>query len=228
MKLDSVSVTKEYIANGETISSSVGTIPGVTLTISNSSLNATRIDGLGDTTLASGSKGVTLLGTRISTTKGNAINVTNAIFTVTGTNASTSTGHLNNVFATLYVNGSAVSSKTFNAGTITFDGFSTKVDSSTSADLVVKADLSDSFASGTLNVALTSIAATDSVTSSTVSISSVTGVTYTIAEAVANFAESDSDPRNQLLLAGSSNNEIFAFKMTANNDNIKVKDITLT
>lgn len=229
MKLDSFVTTKEYVSNQETVSSSVGTIPGVTLTVDASTLNVTRNDGLGNSNLASGSKGVVLYGAQLSSSKGNPINVTSATFDVTGTNASTSTGHLNNVYATLYVNGTAVTSKTIDASTVKFDGFNVTVSPTASANLVVKADLSDSFGSGTLQLTLNSLAAVDAVSSKDiVGYSKPAGVTYTIATATATLASSDNNPQAQLFLAGSSNNKLFAFKATAKNDTIKLKDVSFT
>lgn len=229
MKLASFITTQEYVANEETITSSVGTIPGVTLTVDNTALNVTRNDGLGNSNLASGSKSVTLYGAQLSSSKGNPINVTSATFGFTGSNASTSTGYLNNVYATLYVNGTAVSSKTVDADSIKFDGFSVTVSPTANATLVVKADFSDSFGSGTLTTTLSDLDAVDNVSSKTVTLaSSIAGATYTIATADATLASSDSNPQTSLFVAGSSNNKLFAFKATAKNDTVKIKDVTVS
>lgn len=61
------------------------------------------------TNLAAGSKAVTLYGLSLASTKGVApINVTSATFDFAGSSGSYSS----NVYATLYVNGTAVASKT--------------------------------------------------------------------------------------------------------------------
>lgn len=229
MTLNSFTGDKEFVSNNETVTSSVGTISGVQVTVESSTLNVTRNDGLGNANLAAGSKSVTLYGLSLTSTKGNPINVTSATFAFTGTNASTSTGHLNNVYATLYVNGTAVSSKTIDASTVKFDGFTAKVSSSSAATIAVKADLSDSFASGTLQTTLSSLTAVDSSTSDDVtSYSKPTGATFTIASADATLASSDNNPKASLLEAGKNDYKLFAFKVTAKNDSIKLKDVTLT
>jgi len=112
--------TKEYVSNQNTVTSSVGSISAVSVSVDSTTLSVTRVDGLGNTNLAVGSKAVTLYGINLAVTQGNAVSVSNAEFTVTGSNASTSTGHLNNVFATLYVDGVAVKTETINAGTVKF------------------------------------------------------------------------------------------------------------
>jgi hypothetical protein len=78
--------TREYVSNQETVSTSVGTIPAVTVTIDSTALNVTRNDGLGNTNLASGSKSVVLFGANLSSSKGNAINITSASFGINSTN----------------------------------------------------------------------------------------------------------------------------------------------
>jgi hypothetical protein len=39
---------------------------------------------------------------------------------------------------------------------------------------------------------------------------------------------SDNNPKSALFLAGSTNNEIFAFRLKATNDNIKLNDLTFS
>ncbi len=230
MKLSSFD-TKEFVSNDEEVTSGVGTIAWVTVTVEDSTLNVTRNDGLGSTTLAAGSKAVTLYGLTLSSTKGNPINVTSATIAFTWSNSSTSTGHLNNVYATLYVDGTAVSSKTIDNNSIKFDWFTAKVSSSASVNMVVKADLSDSFASGSIQAKLVSLTAVDTATSDEVlssAYSKPTGATFTIKAAKAQLASSDSNPKASLFEAGSANNKVLAFKVTAKNDTIKLKDINLS
>lgn len=221
--------TKEYTANQNTVTSAVGSIAGITVTVSRTALTATRNDGLGATSLASGSKGITVLGTQLSSTQGNPVTVTSATYVFTGSNTSTSTGHLNNAYATLYVDGSAVVSKTVDTtDAIKFDGFTTTVSTTKSVNLVVKVDFNSSFVSGDFKASLTSVSATDSVSSASLNVSTINGALFTIATAGATLAVSDVNPQASLFLAGSASNKVFGFKVTAKNDSINLKTVTLS
>lgn len=230
VKLDSFKGTNQYTGNQNTLSTAVGSIPGVTLSVSNTTLSVTRNDGLGATTLAQGSKGVTVYGAQLSSTQGNPMNVTSASFVFTGSNASTSTGHLNNAYATLYVDGASVVSKTVDTSSaIKFDGFSTIVSSTKSVNLTVKVDFSDSFAGGTFAANLTSVAAVDSVSSKDITGYSIpTGAVFTVAQGQGDLSASDLTPKKQLLLAGSTAQKLFAYKVTATNDDVTLKDMAFT
>ncbi|MDD2916366.1 MAG: S-layer homology domain-containing protein [Candidatus Gracilibacteria bacterium] len=230
LTLSSFTGTNEYVVNQNRVETAVGSVPAVSVTVDTTSLNVNRNDGLGATNLAQGSKGVTLYGVQLTSSKGNPINVTSASFAFASNNASTSTGMLNNVYVTLYVDGVAVSSKTIDTtSAIKFDGFTTSVSSSKTVNLAVKADLSDTFASGTLVTTLSTLAAYDSISSKSVTPSSLpAGATFTVKAADATLAASDSNPQAQLFLAGSAANKMFAFKVTAKNDNITLKDVVLT
>lgn len=230
LTLGSFKGTNEYVVNQNTVTTAVGSVPAVSVTVDTTSLNVNRNDGLGNTTLAQGSKAVTVYGAQLTSSKGNPINVTSASFTFASNNASASTGMLNNVYATLYVDGVAVASKTVDTtSAIKFDGFTTSVSSTKSVNLVVKADLSDAFASGTFTTTLSGLAAFDSVSSKDVAASSLpVGAQFSVLAADATLATSDSNPQAQLFLAGSAANKLLAFKVTAKNDNITLKDVVLT
>jgi hypothetical protein len=229
VKLDSFKGTNQYTGNQNTLSTAVGSIPGVTLSVSNTTLSVTRNDGLGATTLAQGSKGVTVYGAQLSSTQGNPMNVTSASFTFTGSNT-TSTGHLNNAYATLYVDGAAVVSKTVDTNSaIKFDGFSATVSSTKSVNLTVKVDFSDSFAGGTFAANLTNVAAVDSVSSKDITGYSIpTGAVFTVAQGQGDLSASDLTPKKQLLLAGATAQKLFAYKVTATNDDVTLKDMAFT
>jgi hypothetical protein len=141
---------------------------------------------------------------QLSTSKGNPINITSAQFTVTGSNTSSATGHLNNTYATLYVDGVAVASKTVDAATVKFDSFSAQVTTSKSVNMQVKVDFSDAFAGGNVQFSLAAagLTAVDSSSSRDVTgYSTPDGAIFTIQQADAIFALSDSNPQAQLFLA---------------------------
>ena len=226
MTLASFTGTKQYVVNQNNVTSAVGSIPGITVSVANTTLNVTRNDSLGNTTLAAGSKGVTVYGVQLSSTQGNPINVTSASFNFTGTGA-----FVNNAYATLYVDGAAVTSKTIDTSSnaIKFDGISATVSSTKSVNLVVKVDFQDSFGAGTFQTTLATLAAVDSVSSKDLTPGSLpAGAQFTIASADAVLAVSDLNPLAQLYLANSLNNKLFAFKMTAKNDNVNFKTVSLT
>lgn len=177
--------------------------------------------------MTQGAKGVTVLGTQLSSTQGNPVSVSSASYQFTG-----SAALVGNAYATLYVDGTAVSSKTVDALStdIKFDGFNASVSSGKSVNLVLKVDFNSAFTGGTFQAALTKVAAIDTVSSADVgaSISTVNGAQFTITTAQAQLASSDVNPQASLFLAGSNNNKVFGFKVTAKNDTVNLKDVVLT
>ncbi len=134
--------TKTYVANGNNVTiSGVGSIAGIQVTSQAATLNVTRTDGLGNTAISAGSNGVTVYGLKLSSDQGNGVSVSNLVLNIAGY----STGYTNNSYLTLYINGVAIQSKTVNANTITFDGFSKTLNPTTPMDVVVKADFVDTF-----------------------------------------------------------------------------------
>lgn len=222
----------EYVANQNAVTSAIGTIQGVTVTVGSSTLNVSRTDGLGTTQLASGTKGVTVYGARFSSTQGNPIALSNLTVTTTGTaSGATATTYLSgNTSLTLYVDGVAKSTKALTAATTSFDGFNTTVSTTKSVDVVVKADFSDVLTTGNFSVTGINYSAVDNLTSVTVGSVSVAGATFNIATAVGVLAATTGDTlvNTGLLLAGSSTQKITSFKVTASNDVIKLKDIVLS
>ena len=219
---------KEYAVNQNTVSSAIGSIDGVTITVGASTLNLSRTDGLGPTNLASGSKGVTVYGARFTSTQGNPIALSNLVVTTTGSATSYTGG---NTSLTLYVNGVAKSTKNVNTTTVSFDGLNSVVSTSTSVDIVIKADFSDVTNAGTFGIDTVSYDAVDNSTSvNLTSKPSVNGALFTIATAVGTLAATTGDTlvNKSLLLAGSSTQKVASFKVTASNDTIKLKNIALT
>lgn len=232
IKLASLSIgnfaRKEYAINQNTVSSAIGSIDGINITVGASTLNVSRTDGLGTTNLAVGTKGVTVYGARFSSTQGNPIALSNLSVVTTGTATSYTGG---NTSLTLYVNGVAKSTKNVNTTSVSFDGFNATVSTSTSVDVVIKADFSDITTAGTFGIASIGYDAVDNSTSVNLSTKpSVAGATFVIASPVGTLAATTGDTlvNRALLLAGSSTQKIVAFKVTATNDIIKLKNITLT
>jgi hypothetical protein len=78
-------------------------------------------------------------------------------------------------------------------------------------------------------MALTGLDAFDTISSAQItSIPQVGAATFTIRSAKGTISVSDNNPKPSLFLAGSSNNEIFAFRVKAENDNIGLNDLTFT
>lgn len=213
--------TKQYVSNQNNIQSAIGSIPGVTVTINSSSLNLTRTDGLGDTSIPSGVNGQLVYGAKFSSTQGNPIALSNLSITATGGAAAGTT-------LTLYVNWVAKDSKTIqNGNTITFNNFNATVSTTSSTDIQIKADFLNS-ATGTFQISSIAYQAIDALTSNSVTQSSIAGANFTIATAIGTLAASDSSPKAQLLLAGAKDQKLVAFKVTSTNDTIKLRDVTLT
>ncbi len=216
---------KEYVSNGYTVSTSIGNIAGVSVTSQASSLVVTRNDALGDTTIAAGTNGVTVYGVSLSSPQGNGVTVSNFKVDLSGY----TTGFLNNAYLTLYIDGTAVQSKTVSTTSVTFDGFSKKITTSTPLDFVVKANFSEAFSTGTFKVTLNSMNAYDTLTSASVTPSALpAGATFTIATAAGTLAASNNNPLSTLLLSPSTAQKIVAFKLSASNDGVRLYDVALT
>jgi len=225
--------TAEYVNNQNTVQSSVWTISGINVTIDNTQLTATRTDGLGSTTVAAGSKGVLLNTLSLKVTQWNPVVISNPVYTITSSWTAS-----DNVFLTLYVNGTAVSTKTYKSanwtstwttGTINFSSVSKTVTSDTAAELTIKADFSDAFNAGNLSVKLTDIDATDSLTSSDVTLSTVpSSAQFTIANPIWTLSASDSNPNAKLLLAWNTAEKLMAFRVKAQNDDVKLRDLVFS
>ena len=146
---------------------------------------------------------------RLSSDQGNGVTVSNLVLNITGYAA----GYTNNAYLTLYINGTAVQSKTVNSNQITFDGFSKTLNPTTPMDVVVKADFIDTFDTGTFQTTLASLSAYDSLTSNAVTgYATPAGAIFTIGTAVGTLAASSSTPLSQLLLSPSTAQKIGAFK----------------
>ncbi|MEI6672486.1 MAG: S-layer homology domain-containing protein [bacterium] len=216
--------TKEYVSNQNAVTSYVGSIAGITVTVQGSALNITKSDALGDQSIAQGANGLLVYGVKLSSTQGGTIAVSNAVFDVTGT-----ASFANNAYLTLFVNGKAVGTKTVTSSTVSFDTFNVNVDKNTPATLEIKANITDSVVSGTIKVSLKTLNAVDTLTSNSISgITPPAGAIFTIAAADAVVASSDNNPQPQLLLSPSMAQKLLAFKVTAKNDDVKLYDVNLT
>ncbi len=224
--INSVVTRKEYVSNQNAVTSAIGSIEGRTITIGASTLNVTRTDGLGNTPLAAGAKGVTVYAARFSSTQGNPIALSNLSATTAGTALSYTGG---NTSLTLYVDGVAVSTKSLTTATVNFAGFNPTVSTTQAVDIMIKADFSDITTSGTFNVASIAYSAVDNLTSVTVNPTSVAGVTFTVASPIGRLAAANGSNfiNRSLLAAGSKDQKITSFQVTAENDSIKIKDIVL-
>jgi hypothetical protein len=213
----------EYVSNQNTVQNAVGTISAVSVAVTDSKLSATRVDGLGNTKVAVGSKAVTVNGLNLAVTQGNDVSVSNAEYTVTG-----SGNFLNNAFATLYVDGQAVSTKTISSTGVTFDGL-TKTVGKTPVNLTVKVDFSDAYEDGTFSMKLSNLSVVDVLTSKTVTGLTVpTSAVFTVAQAKGTLSASDANPKASLLLAGDKDQKVLAFRVKAENDSVKLRDVVFS
>lgn len=212
----------EYVSNQNTVSSSVGSIPWVQVTVGSTILSVTRVDGLGDTKVSVGSKAVLVNELSLAVTQGNDVNISNATYTITASGT-----YNNNVFATLYVDGAAVSTKTISGTTVTFSNLS-KLVSKTAVKLAVKVDLSDAYSDGDYSMQLTSLDAVDTITSANVTVTAPTSANFTVAAAIGALSSSDNNPKASLLLAGAKDQKILAFRVKASNDSVRLRDVNFT
>ncbi len=220
--------TAEYTSNQNDVSSSVGSISAISVTIDSTALSANKVDGLGNTTLATGSKNVLLNELELKVNQGNPVSISNAVYTVTYSGAAS-----NNAFITLYVDGEAVQTKTFSGttattGTVSFETLTAEV-SDVPVTLAVKADFSDAYTAGEFSVKLSALETSDTLTSVSVTLPSIANsAIFTVATAEGLLSVSDNNPNKKLLLAGASDEELLAFRLQAKNDDIKLRDLVFT
>jgi len=215
----------EYVSNQNTVSSSVGSISAVSVSVDSTTLSVTRVDGLGNTNLAVGSKAVTLNTLKLAVSQGNPVSISNATYSVVNT---AGTGQLDNVFLTLFVDGVAVKTETVKGASVSFSNLSKTVNAA-GTNLEIKADLSDAFAAGNLRVTLTNLDIVDTLTSQSVSLPSVpTSALFTVAQAVGTLSSSDANPKASLLLAGDKDQKVLAFRVKATNDSVRLRDLSFT
>ncbi len=221
--------TAEYVSNQNKLGTdaAIGTISAVQVSIDTTGLSITRVDGLGNTNIAVGSKNITVNGLNLVVNQGNDVSISNAEYTLSGTGL-----YNNNVFATLYVDGTPVSTKTINGNTVKFDNLS-KIVGKTAVNLTVKVDLSDAFENGDLSLRLTNLDATDVLTSQSVYTSSnvlnaPSSAVFSIKAAKGTLSVSDNNPKASLFLAGDKDQRVLAFRIKAENDSIKVRNLVFT
>lgn len=215
---------KEYVSNQNEVgvNASVGSISGVQVTVGTTNLSVNRTDNMGDTKVAKGSSNVLANEVSVAVSQGNDVNISNATYTVTASGTYT-----NNVFATLLIDGVAVSTKTVSGTTVTFNNVS-KVVNKTATKLTVKLDFSDAYADGAFSIKLTSLDAVDTVTSATVFPTYPSAATLTVASAIGTLTTSDSNPKASLLLAGDRDQKVLAFRVKATNDSVRLRDLSFT
>ncbi|MDR1945370.1 MAG: hypothetical protein LBQ59_04875 [Candidatus Peribacteria bacterium] len=130
----------------------------------------------------------------------------------------------------MYIDGTAVSTKTISGvGAVSFGGFN-RVVGKTPVRLDVKVSFTESFITdSTFSMALTKLDAFDTISSAQVeNLPQVGAALFTMKDAKGTLSVSDNNPRPSLFLAGSSNNEIFAFRIKAENDNIGLDSLIFT
>ncbi len=224
LSLSSVT-TKQYVSNSNNVSSAIGSIGAVNLTVGATNLNITRTDGLGATTLPVGVKGQVVYAAKFTSTQGNAINLSNLSVTSSG-NATSYTG--GNTSLTLYVDGVAKDTKNLNTNVVTFNNFNASVSTTKAVEIVIKANFSDLTTGGSFQVASIDYVAVDSMTSATVTAVSSAGAVFTVAQGAGTLQASSNNPVKSLLLANSSAQKLLTFGVKATNDDVKVKTIVVS
>lgn len=214
----------EYVSNGNDVTSAVGSIEGISVSVEDSTLNVTRTDGLGNQTVAGGSTAFSVLKLNMSSNQGNGVRVSRAVFATGNTSALA----LNNVSLTLYVDGVAKATKQLQGGTVTFDFSSFTVNAENSHVVEVKADFAEAFNTGSFQLVLSSLNAVDVLTSTAVTYSTPSSAVFTIQTADAQVTASNSPILASLLLSPSTAQKLFAFRVKALNDTVKLRDVSFT
>ncbi len=188
-------------------------------------LDVVRNDGLSDSSILPGTKWKLVYGANFTTTQSKPYSLSYMTVNTTGTAVSYTGG---NTFLTLYVNGVATSTKSLTSNSVIFDGFTANVSKTAPLNIQIKADFSDVTNSGTFQIPYIIYNAVNTLTSTAQVCPQIPGAIFTIRSADAQFGVSDLNPLANVFLAGSTNNRLFSFKVTAQNDNVNLKNITLT
>lgn len=224
----------EYVSNGNQVTTAVGSIEGVNVTVESSVLNVTRTDGKGNTTIAKGTSDYTVLKMSLTSNQGNGVRVSRANFGVVATG-----NYMSGISLSLLVNGQVVQTKNVEGSTIFFDSFNTNVTQASGTTLEVKANFPEAYASGDFQLTLaanTGLTAVDSVTSATVNHSAVSSAVFTIGNTDAQVSASNSPVLSKLLLSPSTftsisatdSTAIMAFRVKALNDSVSLRDVAFS
>jgi len=220
----------EYASNGYQVLTAVGSIQGISVDVEASELNVVRTDGIGDTVIAEGSTDVTLVSYNLTSSQGNGARVSRVDFNAVNTNAGNL--HRNNVSLTLYVDGVAVQTKSVPAASdgVFFDNFNVVVDSNNPRTMLIKGTFVEAFNTGDLQLVSTNINAVDNLTSTALNPTIASSATFTIgnAEIVVSASNDPLLTQAQLLASPSSNVQFFAFRVKAENDTVKLRDLAFT
>lgn len=218
----------EYVSNGNTVATAVGSIEGINVTVDSTNLNLTRTDGKGNSVVAAGTTDFTVVKFNATSTQGNGVKVSRAEFVVNAAGA-----YVNNVTLSLLVNGQVVQTKNVQGGTVFFDNFNTNITSASGATFEVKANFAEAFSAGSFGLTLNSnlgvpagLNAVDLVTSAGVTYSALSSAVFTIGSANAQVTASNSPILPQLLLSPSTGSDLVAFRVKALNDGVKLRDLT--
>jgi hypothetical protein len=156
----------------------------------------------------------------LAVSQGNDLIVATPVYTIT----SGGTLYQNNATATLFVDGVAISTKTITGPTVSFDA--NRTITKTPKTMFVKVDFSSAFNTGTFSMKLTGLDITDALTSSIVSLPVVPdSAVFTIGAVAGTTSISDLNPYPSAILGGSRDQKILAFRVKAENDNIKLRDL---
>jgi hypothetical protein len=215
----------EYVSNGYQVQTAVGSIEGINVDVEASELNVVQTDTIGDTTIAQGSQQVTLIGMDLTSSQGNGVRVSRIDFDALNTSG---TWHLNNVQLTLYVDGQSVQTKNVQWPTVFFDNFNVVVDSNNPRTMEVRANFSEAFANGDFQLVVDTLNAVDALTSQPVSYNTPSSAVFTIGTASAVVSASNDPILPHLLLSPSSNQSVMAFRVKAENDNVRLRDLSFT
>lgn len=214
----------EYVSNGNTVGTAIGTIETVTVDVEQSTLNVTRTDGKGNSAVSAGTTDFTVVKYNLTSNQGNGVRISRANFDVAAPALAN-----NNVTLSLLVNGTVRQTKNVNGATVSFDGFNADVTTGNPVTVEVKANFAEAFNAGTfaLNLQANGFNAVDLSNSQAVAHPAVNSAVFTIAAANAEVSASNAPILANLLLSPSATGQaLMAFRVKALNDTVKLRDAT--
>ncbi len=235
IQIETLDLTKftvrEYVSTQNTISATsiAGNITAPLATVNASKLNIARTDGLSNRTVVKWANDLLLGKARLTTSAAGSIRVSS--LTLENVNA-TPADYTNKVSVTMYINGTAVSTRNLTSPTLTFSSLpsSATVTTANPLDIEFRGNIDQTVANGKiLALQINSIQSTDNNGQTVVSNPTTLNLATIAASAggVVAFSSNSNTPGASLLAGGLTDVEIAKFNVNATDDNLKLTDLYL-
>jgi hypothetical protein len=216
-------VGAEYTANRDSATSDFsGSAASATFTVKETTITASRNDGLSSESVVAGMENVTLMKFTVNATDGAA-----KVNTLTVTETKNAGGSLTNM--KVYVDGVQTgSTRNLSANSSTsFSSLNFVVPENAQKTITLKGDVNGSVADGS-TFGLSVVVASEDANNKALGDETVTSTTFTVYDkGVLTIAVDGNTPNTDLLVANASDIEVARFKFTATKDDVEITDLVL-